>query len=440
MAVETEAGQEVPEGFKPTELGPLPHEWRVAPLVEVCELVRGSEPGSNTYNARGIGYRFLRVSDLSKGVLGSIWTASQPKKLVLAKKEDVLLVLDGSPGVVAAGLEGAISSGIRIVRPGPSIEARYVYYALQHDFVQTVINQYSTGVTILHAGRSIPHILIPVAPLSEQRAIARVLSTIQRAIEATEGVMSAARHLKRSLMRHLFAYGPVPIAEAERVPLKETEIGLVPEHWGAMQLAQVADIAYGVQAAVAHLVDPWLGTPILTNINIANEGKLDTTTLRYYQLPENKRNKFLLRRGDLLFNWRSGSPHHVGKTALFNMDGEYTFSSFILRFRPASAIDGVFLFHYLNNIKANGFFSSNRRQSSVNSVFNASLAATIPVVLAPPSDQREIAGMLSAVDRKLEAEGKRKAALRDLFRTMLHLLMTGQVRVKNLELADAQAE
>ncbi len=37
--------------------------------------------------------------------------------------------------------------------------------------------------------------------------------------------------------------------------------------------------------------------------------------------------------------------------------------------------------------------------------------------------------MLSAADRKIEAEEQRKAALGALFKSMLHQLMTGQVRV-----------
>ncbi|MCX7837860.1 MAG: restriction endonuclease subunit S, partial [Anaerolineae bacterium] len=51
--------------------------------------------------------------------------------------------------------------------------------------------------------------------------------------------------------------------------------------------------------------------------------------------------------------------------------------------------------------------------------------------LPPLSEQRAIARILSAVDNKIAAEEKRKAALQTLFKTMLHNLMTGQIRVKD---------
>src|SRR4029450_11155502 len=48
---------------------------------------------------------------------------------------------------------------------------------------------------------------------------------------STEKVITATLQLKQSLIRHLFTYGPVPIEQADKVVMKETEIGPVPAHW-----------------------------------------------------------------------------------------------------------------------------------------------------------------------------------------------------------------
>jgi type I restriction enzyme S subunit len=44
-------------------------------------------------------------------------------------------------------------------------------------------------------------------------------------------------------------------------------------------------------------------------------------------------------------------------------------------------------------------------------------------------EQREIARILQTVDRKIEAEEARKEALEELFRSLLHHLMTAKVRL-----------
>lgn len=51
------------------------------------------------------------------------------------------------------------------------------------------------------------------------------------------------------------------------------------------------------------------------------------------------------------------------------------------------------------------------------------------VAIPPPDEQLQIAHSLRSVDKKINAEEKRKAALRVLFKSMLDHLMTGKIRV-----------
>jgi type I restriction enzyme S subunit len=55
------------------------------------------------------------------------------------------------------------------------------------------------------------------------------------------------------------------------------------------------------------------------------------------------------------------------------------------------------------------------------------------IPLPPLPIQQKIAQILKAVDEKIEAEEKKKDALQTFFKTMLHYLMTGKIRVKTLD-------
>ncbi|MBE0461746.1 MAG: restriction endonuclease subunit S, partial [Candidatus Aminicenantes bacterium] len=48
--------------------------------------------------------------------------------------------------------------------------------------------------------------------------------------------------------------------------------------------------------------------------------------------------------------------------------------------------------------------------------------------------QQKIASILSLIDSKIQAEENKKKALEELFKTLLSNLMTGKIRVNNLEL------
>ena len=58
-------------------------------------------------------------------------------------------------------------------------------------------------------------------------------------------------------------------------------------------------------------------------------------------------------------------------------------------------------------------------------------AALLPV--PPLPIQQQIAYMLTAVDRRIEAQENKKKALEELFKTLLNNLTTGKIRVNQLE-------
>ena len=84
-----------------------------------------------------------------------------------------------------------------------------------------------------------------VPPLPEQRAIAHVLRTVQRAKEATEKVIGATKQLKKSLTAHLFTSGAVSPDTAAQVRVAQTDIGTNPAHWTLAKLGDVARIGNG---------------------------------------------------------------------------------------------------------------------------------------------------------------------------------------------------
>ncbi len=59
--------------------------------------------------------------------------------------------------------------------------------------------------------------------------------------------------------------------------------------------------------------------------------------------------------------------------------------------------------------------------------------ARLSIPVPPFSEQREIAHILRTINEKIAAEENRKQTLDVLFKTLLHNLMTGRVRVHDLD-------
>lgn len=149
--------------------------WEIVPLTIVSQIDRGTEPGSASYCSPNDGIRFLRVGDITGKGDSPIFTKS--KNIFVVTEDDILLVLDGSPGIVGKDFSGAISSGIRRVTPKDNniLDKEWLYFVLQSPQVQSVIRANTRGITIAHASGAIDQIEIPLPPLPEQQRIVAIL-------------------------------------------------------------------------------------------------------------------------------------------------------------------------------------------------------------------------------------------------------------------------
>jgi type I restriction enzyme, S subunit len=67
---------------------------------------------------------------------------------------------------------------------------------------------------------------------------------------------------------------------------------------------------------------------------------------------------------------------------------------------------------------------------------NTGTIDSLPIPLPPTlEEQREIVGILDAIDRKIDLHRKKRTVLDELFKALLHKLMTGEIRVGDLDLS-----
>jgi type I restriction enzyme S subunit len=59
--------------------------------------------------------------------------------------------------------------------------------------------------------------------------------------------------------------------------------------------------------------------------------------------------------------------------------------------------------------------------------------------LPPLDEQHEIVTILDAIDRKIDLHRQKRAVLEELFKALLHKLMTGEIRVADLDLSALNA-
>src|SRR3990172_8561547 len=424
-----------PNGFKQTEIGSIPEEWEVANIGSLFDIQQGKAISARKRTGKSL-RPFLRTSNVFWGRLDLStvdtmdFTDQEAEKLSL-RIGDMLVCEGGDIGRTAMWrdeIEGCSHQNHvhRLRAKITNVEPMFYMYWMQAAML--LLRLYGgegnkTTIPNLSKAR-LSTFQVPIPPLPEQRAIAHVLSKIQAAAEAQAAIAGRARELKRALMARLFTEG------LRGEPLKETEIGPMPEGW---EVAPLGDCVTQAQYGLSVRGEESGKYPILRMTN-QQTGVIVPANLQHVNISENELAKFKVNRGELLFN-RTNSMELVGRTAIFDLEEDYVFASYLIRVAVIrEKLEPHFLNFYLNDENSQARLKGLATRGVSQSNISASRLRTFVIPVPPLDEQRELAHILQTVDAKITSAERKRARLEELFRAMLGQLMTGRVRAIRLPL------
>jgi type I restriction enzyme S subunit len=399
--------------------------------TDVATVTLGQSPPSQTYNQAGEGLPFFQgKADFGMRFPKVRMWCSAP--LRVAEPGDILISVRAPVGDVNIAHERcAIGRGLAAIRPH-CLDKEFLYYALLH--AKPRIEAQSSGSTFDSINRhTLESLDIPApANLAEQRQIALILNSVQKAIETESAICDKLADLKSATMAKLFREG------LRGEPLKQTEIGEIPESWEVVRLGDLCSrIDYGTSQRCSE--EP-TAHPVLRIPNIIH-GMIDTINLKYAEvgvLTEREIEKLRLVPGDLLFVRTNGNRQYTGRCAVYEgRPAGALFASYLIRVRlPSGAVDPFFVQQYLSEVGREQI--TRRANPAADGKFNVDTGILRDLKIPRPSlsEQQEIVAVLAALDERRRLAQRCHASLERLFSSVLNALMTGAIRVKDLDLAE----
>ena len=305
-------------------------------------------------------------------------------------------------------------------------DIKFLAYQLKIDSIQQYVAMNKRGATIKGITRDcLEQVRLNLPPLPEQKKIAHIVSTVERAIEAQERIIQTTTELKKALMHKLFTEG------LRNEPQKQTEIGPVPESWetpavesvclikaSAMSYKQLEDapnVATGVRV---------IGIKVSDMNLLGNEIEFRSANLER-QLAEKEALKRAVPANSIVFPKR-GAAIATNKKRLTT--GYTVLDPNLIAVMPTEAVNHRYLFHWFNT-----FDLKNITDPGPTPQLNKKDIAPLKFPMPPVDEQEAIAAAIDAAEQKATMHARKRDQLQDLFHTLLRELMTAKTRVDKLE-------
>lgn len=410
--------------------------WNWRPLGELFDISAGKTM-SAAARAGANKVPFLRTSnvfwdeiDLTEVDQMSISPAEMVEKSL---KTGDLLVCEGGEIGRAAVWDGRVpimsfQNHLHRLRPTQDdVDAQFYVYFLQSAFTQLgIFEGAGNKTTIPNLSRNrLAALDVPHPPKPEQQSVSQTLAKVRDAISVHDKAMSTALELKHSVMRDLFTRG------LRGEPQKDTEIGPTPESWVLESIGAHFSVVSGGTPSRGNPAY-WTGGSIPW-VKTTEVDYCEITETEEYITPEGLENSAakLLPKGTLLMAMY-GQGVTRGKVAILGIKAACNQACAAM-----SPIDDVvraqYLYHFLTwRYEEIRSLAHGGQQQNLNLEIVRCLQVAIPPTHV---EQDEIVTILDSVDRKIDLHQKKREVLEELFESLLHKLMTGEIAASDLDLS-----
>jgi len=428
--------------FKETEMGNIPGDWGVSLVEEVAQINELSIGKSFKYDE-------IEYIDIESVENGNIFP---PKKMRLSeapsrakrivRNHDILIStvrpnLKHFAFVKSAKSNTIASTGFVVISP-TKIEPMFLYYCLTTERYTNHLSGIADSHTSTYPSFN-PDIIqtsrIPNPPLSEQRAIAKILSDLDAKIELNNQMNKTLEEMAQAIFKHWFVDFEFP-NEAGK-PYKssggkmvDSELGAIPKGWNVVRLSEHISFNRGCAYTSEGLQES--ENALVTLKSIERGGGFKADGFKPYM--GNYKSQHIVKNGDIVVAHTdlTQNAEVLGKPAIVREISDYKklIASMDLGIvRPNNeSISGSYLYYLL---KTDSFQNHAYGYASGTTVLHLSSKAIPGFVFVLPQKEniQHFSNIAENIIRKIQQnffEAERLIEVRD---SLLPRLMSGKIRV-----------
>jgi len=413
----------------------VPNGWEKGVVEDIAKVSSGGTPSrQNESYWLGGQVPWVTTTEVKLGIITNTEQKITEEGLKnssakLFPKDTILMAMYGqgkTRGQVAKlGIEASTNQACAALQLNEGFEVDYYYQYLisQYENIRDLAN--SGGQQNLSGG-IIKGIHVPIPPLPEQRKIAKILGTWDKAISTTERLIDNSKQQKKALMQQLLS------GDNKGKRLLDDSGKPFEGEWEEVRLDDIAKYQKGYTYKSNEYSESATSNGFLTLKSILRGGGYSASGIKY--LLNSVDEKFTVKTGDVVFAVTDltrnaevvGAPIFIPKLPF-----EKTYISMdLVKLKLNSSVNKQFIY-YLLKIPCNRNFM--RARASGSTVLHLDVQGSKKLQLFIPKlieEQKTIATVLTNADKEIELLEQQLTDFKQEKKALMQQLLTGKRRVK----------